>query len=250
MSISMCSRLLALGLLARNTAAQNGTTECSQSWCTSPDGYGGYDCWAGTYEERCTCSQGEAVISSGTLCVEGIVYYEYRCCVNHDAPTDGEHLDGEQCANFNERWERCSLWTGFSFLRVIRYFLFPLFVIIALGSWAQRRRRMMARRQHNSHYNSRTHGAAHNAPIREGIQMPVGFGQQGYPTASAAQPVHGVPVTGVPVATTVSSPDQPTMVVAGAVPVGGTAGAPLPLVTGHMVVPQAVAVSVAATPQL
>jgi len=243
---------LALCLLARGAAAQNSTaTECSQSWCTSPDGYGGDDCWAGSYEERCTCSQGEAVIepSDATLCVDGIVEYEYTCCVHLD---DNTHADGERCANVGDHWEQCSLWTGFSFLRVLRFFLFPLFVIIALGSWAQRRRRMIARRQQHSYYNSPTPGAARNAPIPGGIQMPVGFGN--FISASAAQPVQGVPVTGVAVASAVSNPDGPTAAVA--VPVSGIGGGAVVTgqavptsASGGMVVAQAVAVPVAATPR-
>ena len=51
---------------------------CSSAWCTSPDGYGGYDCWAGTSDEGCTCSQGEARethVYSGS-------YYQYECCLS------------------------------------------------------------------------------------------------------------------------------------------------------------------------
>ena len=38
--------------------------ECSQNWCTSPDfgasNFNGTDCWAGSHDERCTCSLGMA----------------------------------------------------------------------------------------------------------------------------------------------------------------------------------------------
>ena len=35
--------------------------ECSQNWCTSPDADGnGTNCWAGSHDERCTCSLGMA----------------------------------------------------------------------------------------------------------------------------------------------------------------------------------------------
>ena len=33
---------------------------CSQNWCTSPDPYGGNDCFAGSDVEACTCSRGTA----------------------------------------------------------------------------------------------------------------------------------------------------------------------------------------------
>ena len=33
---------------------------CSPKWCTSPDGAGSTDCWAGSGSEGCTCALGEA----------------------------------------------------------------------------------------------------------------------------------------------------------------------------------------------
>ena len=85
--------------------------------------------------------------------------------------------------------------------------------------------------------------------------MPVGFGQQGLAAASAAQPVQGVPVTGIPVASTVSSLDEPTAA-ALAAPVGGIAGGAVvtgqavpPSASSGMVVAQAVAVPIAGAPQ-
>ena len=36
-----------------------GILQCG-NYCTSPDGMGGYNCWAGTDVERCTCSRGSA----------------------------------------------------------------------------------------------------------------------------------------------------------------------------------------------
>ena len=47
---------------------------CNSGWCTSPDGQGGTDCWAGPYSEPCSCSQGAAypvgkttIIDSGNI---------------------------------------------------------------------------------------------------------------------------------------------------------------------------------------
>jgi hypothetical protein len=54
-------------------------TGCSYSTCTSPDGRGGYDCWAGTATEACTCSSGEARVTN-TKVVFGTTYYQYACC--------------------------------------------------------------------------------------------------------------------------------------------------------------------------
>eukprot|EP00964_Phaeocystis_antarctica_P106777 scaffold71579_cov63-Phaeocystis_antarctica.AAC.1 len=39
---------------------RNTNTSCSQRYCTSPDRYGGTDCWAGSDVEPCTCSRGTA----------------------------------------------------------------------------------------------------------------------------------------------------------------------------------------------
>ena len=48
-------------------AATADESECSDLWCTSPDGtWGGYDCWAGTDVERCTCSRGSARMTGST----------------------------------------------------------------------------------------------------------------------------------------------------------------------------------------
>ena len=52
---------------------------CSTAACTSPDGLGGYDCWAGTAHEACTCSSGEARVTN-TKVLFGITYYQYACC--------------------------------------------------------------------------------------------------------------------------------------------------------------------------
>ena len=59
---------------------------CSQEWCTSPNGDGGHDCWAGTESEACTCSQGKAKV----VYDDGGEYVQYTCC------TDGSGT-GEEC---------------------------------------------------------------------------------------------------------------------------------------------------------
>ena len=69
---------------------------CSFSACTSPDGRGGYDCWAGSALEPCTCSSGKARetgVSSFDPRVPGRHHYQYSCC------TSGAN-QGEHCGDF------------------------------------------------------------------------------------------------------------------------------------------------------
>ena len=61
--------------------------DCSQEWCTSDDGNGGHDCWAGSEHEACTCQYGEAKV----IYDDGGEYVMYTCC------TDGQGTDGEEC---------------------------------------------------------------------------------------------------------------------------------------------------------
>ncbi|CAL6326891.1 unnamed protein product [Bathycoccus prasinos] len=68
---------------------------CNKDWCTSPDAIGGYDCWAGSSVEPCTCSTGKAKETGENTEYMGQTYYEYVCC------TDGSGV-GEQCGDFKE----------------------------------------------------------------------------------------------------------------------------------------------------
>ena len=68
---------------------------CNKDWCTSPDAIGGYDCWAGSSVEPCTCSTGKAKETGESGEYMGQTYYEYVCC------TDGSGT-GEQCGDFKE----------------------------------------------------------------------------------------------------------------------------------------------------
>jgi len=74
------------------------TSGCSQATdgtaCTSDDGNGGYDCWAGSEHEECTCAQGEAKETGNVLEYEGDTYYEYTCC-----PAGTEGTVGEECGD-------------------------------------------------------------------------------------------------------------------------------------------------------
>ena len=62
--------------------------DCSQDWCTSPDGGGGYDCWAGSESEECGCSQGSARETGASS--EDV--FEYTCCMS------GDNV-GEECGD-------------------------------------------------------------------------------------------------------------------------------------------------------
>ena len=55
--------------------------ECSDAYCTSPNGIGGYDCWAGSTTEPCSCSSGWSARMTGTTTTSGgVTYYQYSCC--------------------------------------------------------------------------------------------------------------------------------------------------------------------------
>ena len=86
--------------------------ECSQAYCTSPSDDGGYDCWAGSEGEPCTCSEGEARETGSTLEWEGQTYYDYTCCLS------GNNV-GEQCGDY----------TGGELVAVIIFLLFVLCLI-------------------------------------------------------------------------------------------------------------------------
>ena len=66
---------------------------CSSTLCTSPNGWGGYDCWAGSPTEACTCSSGTAKATGETTESMGQTYYLYTCC------SDGSGT-GEQCGEY------------------------------------------------------------------------------------------------------------------------------------------------------
>lgn len=69
---------------------------CSGEYCTSPGAEGGYDCWAGSDREPCTCSKGDAVETGNTAEYEGKTYFEYTCCTGGDE----DDYDGEECGDF------------------------------------------------------------------------------------------------------------------------------------------------------
>ena len=99
--------------------------QCSGEYCTSPDPWGGHDCWAGSDVERCTCSRGSAKMTGATTWHEvspqsrppsrgspihtsthappiappthapqGKQYYEYTCCPHDD------FNQGEECGDY------------------------------------------------------------------------------------------------------------------------------------------------------
>ncbi|CAL6334774.1 unnamed protein product [Bathycoccus prasinos] len=66
---------------------------CSSNFCTSSDGGSGYDCWAGTSTQSCTCSKGTAKETGESFEYRGQTLYLYMCC------TDGSGT-GEQCGDY------------------------------------------------------------------------------------------------------------------------------------------------------
>ena len=79
---------------------------CSTSWCTSTNGIGGTDCWAGNPGESCSCSQGVAKLTGNTQAITPEKYYpifiyEYTCCLGS---TEGDKNCGLSSCSF----ERCT----------------------------------------------------------------------------------------------------------------------------------------------
>ena len=67
--------------------------ECSQEWCTSDYD----DCWAGTSDEACTCSNGQARLTGESYDDGDTTVYEYTCCTS--GPTVGEEC-GDCCTDW------------------------------------------------------------------------------------------------------------------------------------------------------
>ena len=83
--------------------AWRATASCSRatdgSACTSENGDGGYDCWAGSEHEECTCGNGlEARETGSQLEWDGETYYEYECCPAGTPGTVGEEC-GDCCVD-------------------------------------------------------------------------------------------------------------------------------------------------------
>ena len=83
--------------------AWRATASCSRatdgSACTSENGDGGYDCWAGSEHEECTCGNGlEARETGSQLEWDGETYYEYECCQPGTEGTVGEEC-GDCCVD-------------------------------------------------------------------------------------------------------------------------------------------------------
>ena len=92
-------RALFLALLAAAAATgssfNSSRTDCNVAWCTSKADDGGHDCWAGTKNEACTCSQGTATMTGDVKPnSEDIPQYKYTCCKN-------EPTDGMQCGDYD-----------------------------------------------------------------------------------------------------------------------------------------------------
>ncbi len=76
-------------LLAAMAHASEDPYGCSSSLCSSPDGQGGTDCYAGPYSEPCSCSSGGAY-PVGLMPYNDQMYTQYTCCTAESGlPTQG-----------------------------------------------------------------------------------------------------------------------------------------------------------------
>ena len=71
-----------MSLPVRAQDEETDLSSCTATACTSPDGEGGFDCWAGSAIEPCTCSSGDARPTGETQWYFGTLYHEYTCCTN------------------------------------------------------------------------------------------------------------------------------------------------------------------------
>ena len=92
---------------------------CSQNWCTSSDGGGGYQCWA-VDGDPYSCSEGSADLT-GASATTGwwpwtSTWYEYTCCtadacssLSYCSDTDNSatNLDGDPCDEYYHNPEWC-----------------------------------------------------------------------------------------------------------------------------------------------
>jgi len=207
---------------------------CSQNWCTSPDPYGGNDCFAGSDVEACTCSRGTAKQTGVQTDYEGKRYFEYTCCdygavaVDYDYGARGAP-EGDECGDYNPDGAVAGAIIGILFLLVVICGFACSIIGCCYGCpgcpWYQSR---MRQRQVAS-------------PPASLPMQPMAVAQAcGYPQASAYPQAAGYPqqagacVQGMVVA--MPQVGQPTMAVAQAVAMPHQAGQP------PMAMAQAVAV--------
>lgn len=97
---------------------------CKEEWCTSPDGKGGQDCWAGPaakvgegQPEPCSCSQGTAELTGDRIRLYETWYYRYTCCVktsqtfsknaNQDKGECGDNTCSEDYCDKSKQGQPC-----------------------------------------------------------------------------------------------------------------------------------------------
>lgn len=81
--------------------------QCSMEWCTSPSIIdSGHDCYAGTSEEKCSCSQGEARLTGHEVWYRKKKLYEYTCCTGDDGNV------GESCGDCCSEWSAALMVVG------------------------------------------------------------------------------------------------------------------------------------------
>jgi len=137
--VFIAAALLFRAVSALTSDDESDTGLCTSDWCTSPDGEGGYDCWAGSPTEGCTCEEGKARETGRSIEHEGRTYYGYVCCTTDDGTTNGTNgtTTGEHCGDFKGDSKDTKEIEG-----VIGGIVFVLFAIgLGIGIWACCRRR-------------------------------------------------------------------------------------------------------------
>jgi len=75
------------GLSLLSSRATGAKAECNQKKCRSPDGSGGYDCWAGNGEPFACAGDYQAQKTGKTTKHFGLIWEEYTCCPSESADT-------------------------------------------------------------------------------------------------------------------------------------------------------------------
>jgi len=78
---------------------------CDAEWCTSPDGEGGSDCWAGNGEEY-SCQDGEYVLTGDTVDAYDQTWNGYTCCAAKPSVVVVETSVATTLGNVDSMWSK------------------------------------------------------------------------------------------------------------------------------------------------
>merc|ERR1712195_333416 len=89
--------------------------DCSSDRCTSPNPFGGADCWAGSRAEAFSCSAGSYYLTGSSTEHLGATYKQYTCCTgSHIHPScydttmrrsTQDHTTKESCESEGYHWD-------------------------------------------------------------------------------------------------------------------------------------------------